>query len=69
MSPVVASSASPAWLHEAADLLALGYMRARRREAAKAARKRRVEMPSNHLAYVAHRGTFATGDSATSTEG
>ena len=68
MSPVAETSASPTWLHEAADLLALGYMRARRREAAKTARERRVEKPSNHLAYVSHRATFATGDSATSTE-
>ena len=69
MSPVVRSDGLPCWAREAAGLLALSHMRARRREAAQMARERRVERPSNHLAYVAPRLSFATGDSPTFTEG
>ena len=69
MSPVVRSDALPDWVREVADLLALGYLRARKREAAQLAKERRARKSLNSLAYVAPRWTFATGDSATSAEG
>ena len=69
MRRVASNEVPPQWLREVADLLALGYLRARKREAAQLAKERRARKSLNGLAYVAPRGTFATGDSPTSTEG
>ena len=69
MYAIAQAEATPEWLLEVADLLALGYLRARKREAAQMAKERSARKSLNSLAYVAPRGTFATGDSVTSTEG
>ena len=63
------ATAASSHVAEIADLLALGYLRARKREAVRLARTRRVRTCSKALDDVAPDATFATGDSATSTEG
>lgn len=69
MRRVTHADSSSDWLREVADLLALGYLRARKRDAAQKATARRALSQRNSLDDVAPRGMFATGDSATSTEG
>jgi hypothetical protein len=54
---------------EIAELLALGYLRARKREVARLARARRVRTCSKALDDVPPRAMFETGDSPTFTEG
>ena len=66
------TSATPigtATLHDVADLLALGYVRYRARQAALEARASRVASAQNPLDDVPPRATFATGERRTSETG
>jgi hypothetical protein len=56
-------------LLDVADLLALGYVRYRARQAALEARARRVESAQNALDDVPPRATLATGERRTSETG
>ena len=67
---VVAPTAPlPDRLREIAELVALGYVRARRREAARVARERLARKPLNGLAFAPLQPPNGTGDAVASTEG
>ena len=53
-------------MHELADLLALGYLRARNRKAAQVARSRRMQTSSNALDDVPPEATLVPGERRTS---
>ena len=65
-SPIAESGSRVA---EIAELLALGYLRARKRQVDRDAKRRRALSPLNPLDDVAPGGKFATGDRRTSETG
>ena len=67
MQRVTSTAPLPAWLQEVAELLALGYLRARKREAARVARELIARNPLNGLPFIAMCPPNGTGDPTTET--
>ena len=67
MRRVAPTAPQPRWVRDVAELLALGYVRFRKREAARMARASSVGSASNPLDEVAHRAFMATGERRTET--